>query len=251
MPLYVGDYLADTTNLTAAQHGAYLLLLMTYWHRGGPLPDDNIFLANAAKTSKNLWGYTRKVLEPYFEIKDGAWIHKRVEKEILKCCERSAKASQSACVRYASALQLHTHTQIHKEEEKKESKKETALKREPKKQRHVCPEDFQPSESHYKLGADQGFDRKRVDDEAAKMHDWSHGNQMWRADWKLVFNNWLRSEIQKRGNGNGHRPFTTDRARKHDDLMRKVNAFIAEPDGESSGEMGEAVVRVIPERKPA
>jgi uncharacterized protein YdaU (DUF1376 family) len=39
--LYPGDYQRDTAALTLAQHGAFLLLLMTYYSTEKPLPNDN------------------------------------------------------------------------------------------------------------------------------------------------------------------------------------------------------------------
>ena len=51
MPLYIGDYLKDTTRLTAEQHGAYLLLMMDYWVNG-PLPANDSSLAMVSKMEK-------------------------------------------------------------------------------------------------------------------------------------------------------------------------------------------------------
>jgi hypothetical protein len=53
MPLYVGDYLADTGRLTTEQPGAYLLLILDYW-RNGALPDDSI-LATICGLSATAW----------------------------------------------------------------------------------------------------------------------------------------------------------------------------------------------------
>ena len=43
MPLYIGDYMADTGHLSTAEHGCYLLLIMHYWENGSiPIEDDKL-----------------------------------------------------------------------------------------------------------------------------------------------------------------------------------------------------------------
>jgi uncharacterized protein YdaU (DUF1376 family) len=48
MPFYVADYLADTGHLSTIEHGAYMLLIMHYWQKGG-LPADERMIARVAR----------------------------------------------------------------------------------------------------------------------------------------------------------------------------------------------------------
>ncbi len=80
MPLYIGDYLADTMHLSTEQHGAYLLLLFHLWRRSA-LPDDDTALAKVAGLSPTSWNSARPVLAAFFRIENGLWQHGRVERE--------------------------------------------------------------------------------------------------------------------------------------------------------------------------
>jgi len=95
MPLYIGDYLADTSRLTTEQHGAYLLLLMDYW-RSGRLPDNDQVLAQITKLSPDAWSNARAMLEQFFSIEGGSWVHKRVEQELAQAVDNKVKNHQRA-----------------------------------------------------------------------------------------------------------------------------------------------------------
>ncbi len=109
MPLYVADYLRDTRRLTAAEHGAYLLLIMEYW-TAGELPDDDRQLSRIACMTSAEWRRTRPNVQPFFT--DG-WKHKRIDAELAKSAEISSKRSASAKLKHsnrsANAEQLDTH----------------------------------------------------------------------------------------------------------------------------------------------
>lgn len=109
MPLYVADYRADTAHLSAAEHGAYLLLIMHYWQTGS-LPIDDEPLARIACMKPAEWRKARLTIAAFFTAE---WKHKRIDAELAKATEISSKRRASAQQRHsksdANAEQVHTH----------------------------------------------------------------------------------------------------------------------------------------------
>lgn len=93
--LYVADYLADTAHLTAAQHGAYLLLIFNYWQRGQPLNNANERLTNVARMSNAEWAAAKPVLQEFFEVDGDTWTHRRIERDLEAVRLKSTKASNA------------------------------------------------------------------------------------------------------------------------------------------------------------
>lgn len=91
MPFYVADYLRDTRHLTAAEHGAYLLLIMQYW-TAGCLPKEDSRLARIACMSEQEWLEARSVIEALFQP---GWRHKRIDDELAKSAEKYDRRSEA------------------------------------------------------------------------------------------------------------------------------------------------------------
>ena len=68
MPLYIADYLSDTRRLSAAQHGAYLLLIMEYWQTGGKLPSNATALARLASMTESEWADAEPIIASFFIV---------------------------------------------------------------------------------------------------------------------------------------------------------------------------------------
>jgi len=103
MPIWIGDYKADTAHLDALGDGCYLNLLMHYW-RTGPLPADDAALARIAKASPEQWAVWRDVVRAFFQERGGLLHHSRVERELKDAIERREKlqlrARKSATTRW-------------------------------------------------------------------------------------------------------------------------------------------------------
>ena len=83
-PFYVADYLRDTMHLTTELHGAYVLLLLAAWTRGGRLPNDDLQLAGIAKMAPAQWRKASPVLRAFFAVAGDEIVQKRMAAEAEK-----------------------------------------------------------------------------------------------------------------------------------------------------------------------
>jgi len=94
MQLYVADYMADTAHLEAVEHGAYLLLMMNYWHTEKPIPAHNV--RKIARVQVDQWKHIERTLNEFFTIDEqGCWVHNRIESDLQKVREKSIKNAEA------------------------------------------------------------------------------------------------------------------------------------------------------------
>ena len=93
--MFWGDYLRDTGHLSPAEHGAYLMLIAHQWTTAKPLPDDDAMLARIAKMTAREWRAAKRVIEPFFQVANCQWNHKRVERDLIKAKEAYDKRSNA------------------------------------------------------------------------------------------------------------------------------------------------------------
>lgn len=110
MPLYVADYMSDAAHLTTVEHGAYLLLLMTYWQRGEALPADDKKLARICRLGPREWKRIKPAISEFFEVGCSTWLHSRVERELSAVRAKSLKKRKAGLAR---AKQMHSTCSAH------------------------------------------------------------------------------------------------------------------------------------------
>jgi len=114
MPMFWGDFFANTLHLTAQELGAYTALIGHAWEHDGNIAVED--LQRVARVNSRHWPKVRPRLSPFFEISEvsNLWHHGRVHAELTKAAEISNKRKDAALQMHskssANALQTPPHT---------------------------------------------------------------------------------------------------------------------------------------------
>jgi len=277
MQLYVADYLADTAHLTTEEHGAYLLLLFSYWQTGKPLREDR--LASVARLSNERWADVERTLKEFFHVAKGAWTHFRVEADLEKVDSKSkknsdaGKASAKARALAKQALEEsdstnvatnvdtnvqrthqrnvnHTRSGDTDTETNTEAKQDQYQERlsalsEPKQKRKArLPDQFLVTGAMRQWAA-ESVPAVELKTETENFCDYWRGQGGTKLDWVATWRTWMRKaqKDSQRGGGRGFTPFNkaADVEASNQAVVEEIIRRQAERTGKPSAQPGELV----------
>jgi uncharacterized protein YdaU (DUF1376 family) len=80
IPIYLGDYLRDTGDLTTEEHGAYFLILLHMWTADGKLPVAR--LGQISRLPPERWESAWETLRRFFVVDGSTATQKRLTREL-------------------------------------------------------------------------------------------------------------------------------------------------------------------------
>ena len=100
---HIGDFIKDTNFLTNEEVGIYLKMLWLYYDTEKPLPN-SLFQISMKVNGRDKEEIIEGLLDMFFTLQDGAWHHKRCDKEIEqyhKQVQTASKAGKASAAKRA------------------------------------------------------------------------------------------------------------------------------------------------------
>jgi uncharacterized protein YdaU (DUF1376 family) len=96
MPLFTDAYIADTTHLSAEEHGVYFLLLVCAWRSEGcKLKNNDIQLARMGRVTPAKWRKIKDTILAFWTV-EGEYIKQKKLTEIYKKVQNSVQQKKKA-----------------------------------------------------------------------------------------------------------------------------------------------------------
>lgn len=207
LPLSTGAYIADTQHLSLAQHGAYLLILMTMWRAGGWIDDDEKKLARIVKLSVPKWRKIAADIVALLIRKDGKLSQKRLLSETEKALKRVTQNRLNGELGGKAKSLKNKEQDLANANDSLESQKKPPLSTKPQTQnlfgesesgdkfkKNRLPRDWVLPPAWHLWARQQGASDEDIKQYASTFgpHWWSTGER--RADWFATWQKWILNE---------------------------------------------------------
>lgn len=218
LPLWTDAYIADTTDLSAEEHGVYLLLLMAAWRSPDcALPDDDLRLSRMARVGSKKWQKMRPVMLRFFTVSDNGWTQKRLLKEhdrVSKSYSQKVEAGRSSALKRKETPPTDVATDEQRTFQQPEPEPEPynppvptvqspqGGKSSKRKRTTRLPNDWQPNEAQRAYAAKKGMNEDEISSERDEIVDWSAASPNGaKLDWNAAWQTWCRRYVKERDNG--------------------------------------------------
>lgn len=204
-------YLADTTNLSTFEHGAYLLILMTLWRsKTGWIDGSDLCLSRTSRMTMDKWKRISATIRALLisDDKGKKVSQKRLLKERaripagilaggVKPLKNNAPISEMPNpARNPPAPPLLLTEEVKKEESPKKKSKGS-----------VIPENWTPRASERDYGRSRGLTDAEIDQAAEQMRRWgianAHREVARKSNWDMTFRNWLDGFVERKAKHGG------------------------------------------------
>lgn len=187
---HIGDYAKKTAHLSIQEHGAYLLMLHTYYGTERPLPKGEVLYRMLRAVTKAERSAVDSIARQFWKETDTGFVNGRAFEEIESATQLVQVARQNGNlggrpkrtqrVSESKAIQTpDSRLQCERADAPPAKAKSRATKR--------VPPDFTP-DVQFALAELPDLD---VETEIAKLRDWEFKTP--RSDWAAVWRNWIRN----------------------------------------------------------
>ena len=112
MPMFWGDFFANTLHLTTQEVGAYVLLIGHAWEHNGKIAVEDV--QRVARVSNRNWHRVRHRVTPFFDTLSDAtsWTSERVLLELTKAAEISNKRKEAALQKHMQTTPIYIYNYL-------------------------------------------------------------------------------------------------------------------------------------------
>lgn len=205
MPLWVGDFIADTLELDAQELGAYTLILVTMWKHGGSLPSDSKKLQRVARIGRN-WPKVWASIEQHFDEVDGRITNAKLTEEYTKVrtklevnAHNGARGGKAKALKTKERALANATVSLYQSEPELELREKEEPKGSSKKKGKRLSQDWVLPKPWGDWAVGQGMDELAVRRESDKFRDYwvsQAGQRGVKLDWQATWRNWVRKYVE-------------------------------------------------------